>query len=103
MVGVYHYIFLLIIIKLYFYLIAQSQNSFFQTCVNSLQFLGKNTDKGNIFCRIPTIIGIYLFSAMLLYNSKFSSQKLKQEVHPFHFLGIFAIYISNQGAKILPF
>jgi hypothetical protein len=65
--------------------------------------VGKNTDKGNIFCRVPTIIGIYLFSAMLLYNSKFSSQKLKQEVHPFHFQGIFAIYISNLGAKILPF
>ena len=58
-------------------------------------FVGKNTDKGNTFCRVPTIIGIYLFfcHAMLLYNSKFSSQKLKQEVHPFLFQGIFTVYI----------
>jgi hypothetical protein len=48
-----------------------------QLISSSFLFVGKNTDKGNVFCRGPTIDSIYLFSAMLKYNSKFHSQKLK--------------------------
>ena len=40
-----------------------------QLISSSFLFVGKNTDKGNIFCRGPTIDSIYLFSAMLKYNT----------------------------------
>ena len=62
-----------------------------QLISSSFLFVGKNTDKGNIFCRGPTIDSIYLFSAMLINNSRFSPQKLKQGPYLFHFQGNFAI------------
>lgn len=56
-------------------------------------FVGKNTDKGNTFCRVPTDNSIHLFFTMLKYNSKFHSQKLKKEVQTSRFQGIFTVYI----------
>ena len=52
-------------------------DTYSSTYQQQFSICGQNTDKGNIFCRGPTIDSIYLFSAMLKYNSKFHSQKLK--------------------------